>query len=166
MSSSLISASGSTPGPRRTNRAMAWLLLALVAGSFVYCVLVIVAARRYLGVRPSSLTQELPLSVLKPLSGLDDGLETNLRTFFEQDYRSYELLFAVRTEADPAVPVVQRLQTEYPSVPSRLLLVGEPPYPNAKVWSLQHMTEAARHDILVMSDSDIRVDNSFLRAIA
>jgi ceramide glucosyltransferase len=145
---------------------MAWLLLALVAGSFVYCVLVIVAARRYLGVRPSSLMQELPLSVLKPLSGLDDGLETNLRTFFEQDYRSYELLFAVRTESDPAVTVVRRLQAEYPKVPSRLLMVGEPPYPNAKVWSLQHMTEAARHDILVMSDSDIRVDHSFLRAIA
>jgi ceramide glucosyltransferase len=145
---------------------MAWLLLALVAGSFVYCVLVIVAARRYLAVRPSSLAYEIPLSVLKPLSGLDDGLEANLRTFFEQDYHSYELLFAVRTEDDAAVPVVRRLQEQYPDVPSRLLLVGEPPYPNAKVWSLQHMTEAARHDILVMSDSDIRVDRSFLRTIA
>jgi ceramide glucosyltransferase len=128
--------------------------------------LVIVAARRYLVVRPSRLVDEIPLSVLKPLSGLDDGLEANLRTFFEQDYHSYELLFAVRTEDDAAVPVVRRLQEQYPDVPSRLLLVGEPPYPNAKVWSLQHMTEAARHDILVMSDSDIRVDRSFLRTIA
>ena len=145
---------------------MAWLLLALVAGSFVYCVLVIVAARRYLGVRPSSLAGETPLSVLKPLSGLDDGLEANLRSFFEQDYRAYELLFAVRTEHDPAVPVVRLLQSQYPDVPSRLFLVGEPPYPNAKVWSLHHMTEAARHDILVMSDSDIRVARSFLRTIA
>jgi ceramide glucosyltransferase len=145
---------------------MAWLLLALVAGSFVYCVLVIVAARRYLAVRPLSLAYEIPLSVLKPLSGLDDGLEANLRTFFAQDYHSYELLFAVRTESDAAVPVVRRLQAQYADVPSRLLLVGEPPYPNAKVWSLQHMTEAAGHDILVMSDSDIRVERSFLRTIA
>jgi ceramide glucosyltransferase len=128
--------------------------------------LVIVAARRYLAVRPSSLAHEIPLSVLKPLSGLDDGLEANLRTFFEQDYHSYELLFAVRKEDDPAVAVVRRLQAQYADVPSRLLLVGEPPYPNAKVWSLQHMTEAARHEILVMSDSDIRVERSFLRTIA
>ncbi|HYP06298.1 MAG TPA: bacteriohopanetetrol glucosamine biosynthesis glycosyltransferase HpnI [Bryobacteraceae bacterium] len=146
---------------------LGWLLLALVAGSLVYCLLVIVAARRYLAVWPSPMPGPLPpLSVLKPLAGLDLGLESNLRTFFTQDYPSYELLFAVRTQDDPAVPVVRRLQAEYPHVPSRLLLVGEPPYPNAKVWSLAHMTEAARHDILVMSDSDIRVDPQFLQVIA
>ncbi len=149
---------------------MAWLLAALVAGSLVYCVLVIVAARRYLGWgRVHSARQAeppAPLSVLKPLAGLDEGLESNLRTFFDQDYANFEVLFAVRTEADPAVPVVRRLQSEYPNVPSRLLLVGEPPYSNAKVWSLSQMTEAAKHDILVMSDSDIRVTPDFLRTIA
>jgi ceramide glucosyltransferase len=123
----------------------AWLLLALVAGSLVYCVLVVVAARRYLGVRPLALRHSAPsLSVLKPLSGLDLGLESNLRTVFAQDYPSFELLFAVRTDADPAAAVVKQLQAEFPHVPSRLLIVGEPPYPNAKVWSLAHMTEAAR----------------------
>ena len=145
---------------------MDWLLLAVVAGSIVYCVLVIVAARRYLGVRPLYLESPPPLSVLKPLAGLDDGLESNLRTFFEQGYPSYELLFAVRFENDPAVPVVRKLQAEYQRVSSRLLLVGEPPYPNAKVWSLHHMTQAAQYDVLVMSDSDIRVAPDFLRVIA
>lgn len=145
---------------------MSWLLAALVAGSLVYCFLVIVAARRYLRVRPFPLQDATPISVLKPLAGLDDDLESNLRTFFEQDYDSFELLFAVRQETDPAVPVVRTLQGQYPNVPSQLLLVGEPPYPNAKVWSLHHMTEAARHDLLVMSDSDIRVTPGFLRTIA
>ena len=144
---------------------MAWLLAALVAGSLVYCVLVIVAARRYLAERPPPLKSPLPLSVLKPLAGLDQGLEDNLRTIFNQNYPNFEILFAVRTEADPAVPIVRRLQSEYPNVPSRLLLVGEPPYSNAKVWSLSQMTEAAKHDILVMSDSDIRVTPNFLRTI-
>jgi ceramide glucosyltransferase len=55
---------------------------------------------------------------------------------------------------------------EYRGIPSRLLIVGEPPYPNAKVYSLQCMTEAADHDVLVMSDSDIRVGPDFLRAVA
>ena len=147
---------------------LAWLLLGLVAGSLVYCVLVVVAARRYLGVRPSVLAADPPLglSVLKPLAGLDLGFESNLRTFFSQDYPSFELLFAVRTEDDLAVPVVRRLQAEYPHVPSRLLIVGEPPYANAKVWSLAHMTEAARFDVLVMADSDIRVGPDFLRTMA
>ena len=145
---------------------MHWLLLAVVAGSLVYCLLVIVAARRYLAVRPPHLKIPPPLSVLKPLAGLDEGLESNLRTFFEQDYRSYELLFAVRFETDPAVNVVRKLQAEYSQIPSRLLLVGDPPYPNAKVWSLHHMTEAAQHEVLVMSDSDIRVTSDFLGTIA
>jgi ceramide glucosyltransferase len=117
-------------------------------------------------VRPAHLPDEIPLSVLKPLHGLEEGLESNLRTIFEQDYRSYEILFAVRTESDPAVPLVRKLQSEYPHVPSRLLLVGEPPYVNAKVWSLGQMTAAAQHEVLVMSDSDIRVDRNFLRVMA
>ncbi len=145
---------------------LAWLLLLLAVGSGVYCLLVVLAARKYLSVRPPDAPGEIPLSVLKPLAGLDEGLESNLRTIFEQDYRSYELLFAVRTEADPAVPVVRRLQAEYPHVPSRLLLVGEPPYANAKVWSLEQMTAAAAHEVLVMSDSDIRVAPGFLGAQA
>jgi ceramide glucosyltransferase len=145
---------------------MAWVLAGLVTGSLVYCVLVMVAARRYIRVRPLPLTAEIPLSVLKPLAGLDEGLESNLRTFFEQNYRNFELLFAVRAESDPAVPVVRQLQAEYSGVPSRLLVAGEPPYPNAKVWSLNAMTDAASHDILVMSDSDIRVRPDFLHVIA
>jgi ceramide glucosyltransferase len=144
---------------------VAWLLLALVIGSGVYCLLVIVAAQRYVAVRPSRSVSDLPLSVLKPLAGNDEGLETNLRTFFEQDYAEFELLFAVRHESDPAVAVVRKLQAEYGHVCSRLLLVGEPPYPNAKVWSLESMAAAARHDVLVMSDSDIRVGPEFLRVV-
>jgi ceramide glucosyltransferase len=145
---------------------MAWLLAGLVAGSLVYCLLVVLAARRYLAEPPSALIDPLPLSVLKPLAGLEEDLEANLRTFFEQDYSTFELLFAVRTHADPAVLVVNRLQAEYPHIASRLLFVGEPPYPNAKVWSLNQMTQAANQDILVMSDSDIRVTPTFLRDIA
>lgn len=145
---------------------MAWVFLLLAVGSGVYCLLVVVAARKYLSAQPPLLKSELPVSVLKPLHGLDAGLEPNLRTIFQQDYPNYEILFAVRTEADPSVPIVRRLQSEYPNIPSRLLLVGEPPYANAKVWSLEQMTTAAAHEILVMSDSDIRVGPTFLKTIA
>ena len=88
-----------------------------------------------------------PISVLKPLSGADEGLEANLRSFFEQDHPEYELLFAVRDAADPAVRVVRALIEKFPSRTARLLITGEPPYPNAKVYSLERMVAEARYDI-------------------
>jgi len=143
-----------------------WLLLALVAGSLVYCVLTVVAAMRYRSVRPPPLLHHTPISVLKPLAGIDDGLEENLRTFFEQRYSDFEILFAVRNPTDPAIAVAERLRARYPGVPSQLIVTGEPPYPNAKVYSLDRMLAASRHDLLVMSDSDIRVTPDMLAVIA
>lgn len=145
---------------------LAWTLALLVAGSLVYCVLVLIAAVRYRRVRPASTLGHTPLSVLKPLAGVEEGLAENLRSFFTQDYPDFELLFAVRQPSDSAVPVVRQLQSEYPHVPAHLLFVGEPPYPNAKVFSLDRMLAQARHDVLVMSDSDIRVTPTFLQTMA
>ena len=106
------------------------------------------------------------ISVLKPLHGVDEGLEENLRTFFTQDYPNYEILFAVRDEADPAVAVVEKLQQRVsrqsrPAPDRRRAAVS-----NAKVCSLERMTAEARHDLLVMSDSDIRVTPDMLASIA
>ena len=106
------------------------------------------------------------ISILKPLSGAEPNLESNLRTFFEQDYPSFEILFAVRSATDPAVAIVEKLRAEFPTVPSRLIITGEPSYANAKVYSLDHMKSAARYELLVMSDSDIRVTPGMLARIA
>jgi ceramide glucosyltransferase len=141
-------------------------LLLVFCGALVYSLLQIVGAVRYLAVKPAALRSAEPISILKPLAGLDLDLESNLRTFFEQDYPAFEILFAVRTDHDPAAEVVARLQREYPGIPSRLLISGEPPYPNAKVYSLDRMLSAAANDLVVMSDSDIRVTPSLLRTIA
>jgi ceramide glucosyltransferase len=132
----------------------------------VYCILVCVAAHRYRQQEIPRVVATGPISILKPLAGLDDGLEENLRSFFEQQYPAFEILFAMRTANDPAFALVERLRTEYPGVPSRVLLVGEPPWPNAKSWSLHKMQAEAQHDLLVMSDSDIRVDPRMLHVIA
>jgi ceramide glucosyltransferase len=149
--------------------ATAWLLAALVAGSAVFCILVVIAAAKF-------RTQPLrvwrgpgapPISILKPLSGLDEGIESNLRTFFEQQYPgSFEILFAVRHASDPAAPVVEKLRAEYPHIPSQLLLTADAPYANRKVWALQKMMAAATYDLLAMSDSDIRVTPAFLASVA
>jgi len=142
------------------------LVAVLVTGSWVYCALMIIAARRYKAVRPPQAAADEPVSILKPLHGLDEGLEANLRSFFEQDYPRFELLFAVREAADPAFALVERLRAAYPRVEARVFVVGEPPYPNAKVWSLERMMAEARHDLLIMADSDIRVTPEMTRVIA
>jgi len=143
-----------------------WALAAVVLGSLVYCALVVVAARSYLGVPRRKFEQPTPISILKPLAGVDQGLEENLRSFFRQDYSGFEILFAVGNAGDAAAEVAERLRAEYPQVPSRLLVTGEPPYPNAKVFSLDRMLAAARYDLVVMSDSDIRVGPDMLRRVA
>ena len=142
------------------------LLGALLLGSWVYCVLTGLAAKRYLAQPLPDQSNQEPISILKPLSGLDDGLEQNLRTFFTQDYPDFEILFAMRTPADPAHALVERLRADYPQVPTQLILTGEPPWPNAKSWSLHLMQQRARHSLLVMSDSDIRVDSQMLKTLA
>lgn len=142
------------------------ILTCLLAGAVVYSVIAIVAARGYLSVRTPAACPTEPVSILKPLAGLDPDLASNLRTFFEQDYANFEILFAVRNENDPAVRVVEQLQGEYPHVPSRLIVTGEPPYPNAKVYSLECMLQVASNDLVVMSDSDIRVTPDLLRITA
>jgi ceramide glucosyltransferase len=142
------------------------VLLAIVAGGVVFCLLVAFAARHYLMVRPGELRAAVPVSVLKPLAGADEGLEENLRSFFEQDYPDFELLFAVHEASDPAAGIVERLRSEYPGVDARLILTGKPPYPNAKVFSLARMAAEARYDLLVMSDSDVRVTPDMLRMVA
>jgi ceramide glucosyltransferase len=146
--------------------ALAVVAAALLAGSLVYCALVVLATRNYLAQGISTAENLEPISVLKPLAGADEGLHDNLRSFFTQKHAEFEVLFAVRDAADPAVAIVRELEKEFPGVPTRLIVTGEPVYANAKVFSLEQMLAQAKYDLLVMSDSDIRVASGFLRAVA
>lgn len=154
-----------------------WIYAALpaifLAGSFVYVALSLLAVWRYrMQAVPAAAGSRIPISVLKPLHGLDEGLEENLRGFFAQPYRNpdgspaFEILFATRDADDPAIAIVEKLREEYPDVSVSRLVTGEPPYPNAKVFSLALMVDAARNDLLVMADSDVRVDARFLETVS
>jgi ceramide glucosyltransferase len=143
------------------------LLVLLLVGSWVYCVLTSIAARRYLAISPPALKTAPPISFLKPLCGQDDRLEENLHSFFTQDYPDYEILFAVHRLADPAVAVVDKVSREFPQGPRvHLVETGDPAVPNAKAHSLGHLVAKAQHSILVMSDSDVCVPPDLLRRIA
>jgi ceramide glucosyltransferase len=143
-------------------------LMALLLSSVVYCVLAIVAAARYLhsGVPRSAALRDLPpVSVLRPLAGAEDNTEANLRSLFEQRYPHFEILLSVHEESDPAADIARRLMAAYPRIAARLIIAGVSPFPNAKVWSLRALLPEARHETIIMSDSDIFIGPDGLATI-
>jgi ceramide glucosyltransferase len=106
-----------------------------------------------------------PVSILKPLKGLEREAYENLASFCRQDYPEYEILFAVDDERDSAIPIVEKLMRDFPRVPIRLLVGSAIPGSNNKVAKLCRLLPAARHELLVMSDSDIRVKPDYLRCV-
>ncbi len=144
---------------------LGWVAAGLVAGACVFCVLSLIALWRYRR-QPGGQSSE-PVTILKPLRGIDLGLEENLRSFFEQDYPRFQIVLAVQDESDPAAGLCRRLIAEYPGVDVRLVLTGAPPegWNNAKCWQLYRAWPELAHDLIVMADSDIRVAPGFLRRL-
>jgi ceramide glucosyltransferase len=105
-----------------------------------------------------------PVSILKPVHGLEARLKENIESFFRQDYPAYEILFAADTADDAALDVVREISARYPHVPTRILVTGTP-WPNPVVYSFHCMAGAAAHEILVTTDSDVEVGATYLREI-
>src|SRR5262249_16244466 len=103
------------------------ILSGLLIGSLVYCVLTACAAWRYLAVELPSASLLPPITVMKPLAGLDAGLADNIRSFFDQDYPQFEVLFAVRHADDPAAQIALDIMKEFPNIHSSLEIVGDSP---------------------------------------
>lgn len=135
--------------------------------SSIYCGMVLVATlrfwRRKRREERAPATFLPPVSVLKPLHGTEPSLEENLERFFQQDYPSFEILFCARRAEDQGLQLAQRVSTRYPQVKVRFLTCGEPQFPNAKMWSLAWMAQAADHEHLVTSDADARVEPDYLQ---
>src|SRR5215831_8705095 len=139
-----------------------------LVSSTVYLVLVIKAAGRFRRAFQDQIVDGLSLpavTVLKPLHGLEPHLERNLESFFLQDYPEFELLFGARDRSDRALEVVKALQRKHPHVKSRIILSGEPKYPNAKVFALEQMLARTTTSYVVITDSDVCVNQNCLREV-
>jgi ceramide glucosyltransferase len=150
-----------------------WAVLALALGPLFYYLVGIYSAWRFFRVahRPPHPTSpavgELPsISVLKPVRGLDPGAYENFASFSRQDYPEFEILFALNDPEDPAVPVVEKLIADFPGRSIRLIVISERLGANTKVSNLCRMVREARHDLLVITDSDVRVEPGYLRKVA
>ncbi len=150
-----------------------WSVLALALGPLFYYLAGIYSAWRFFRVArgekskaPQSRGDAAAISVLKPIRGLDPGAYENFASFCRQDYPEYEILFAVSDAEDPTVAVVRQLIADFPERPIRLIVVPERLGPNTKVSNLCRLAREARHNLLVITDSDVRVDPEYLRSVA
>jgi ceramide glucosyltransferase len=134
--------------------ASAYYLLALAAG---------LGARK--GCGNTGQPAEHAISILKPLRGRDPHLFEALRSHAEQDYPRFEILFGVSDPADPAIEDIDRLRAAYPAVPISLH-VALTKAPNAKAGVLAELAKRARHPLLLVNDSDIKVPRGYLRDVA
>jgi ceramide glucosyltransferase len=149
-------------------RALLAIALFGTLTSTAYLILVIAGVLRFTSRRRELLSAPQytpPVSLLKPVHGVEPKLEENLESFFRQDYPDFELIFCARTASDPGLQIAQKLSQKYPSVKVRILTCGEPPWTNAKLYSLEKMWREAAHDLLVISDSDVRATPDYLREI-
>jgi ceramide glucosyltransferase len=143
-------------------------LLLVALAPFGYYIVAIVAARRFFAKRLLPLAADFtpPVSILKPIYGLDRETYENYASFCRQDYPEFEILFCVSDDLDPAVPVIQKIIADFPERSIRLLVGSELLGASDKVNKLCRMVREARHEIVIVTDSDVRLDPGFLRAIA
>lgn len=106
-----------------------------------------------------------PVSILKPLKGADNGIRENIKSFFELDYPSYELLFSVADATDPARFLVEDLIDRYPWVDAKLVVGAVEAGPNPKVNNLVRTYDMAKHDLILISDSNVRVPKNYLKRV-
>jgi ceramide glucosyltransferase len=150
------------------------LLFLALAGSFtstVYLALSLVATVRYLrraraaraAANATPASSLPPVTIFKPVHGMEEQLAADLESFFQQDYPDYEVIFGVRDMDNPAARIAEEVRARYPHVPSRVIVSGPPEWPNAKVFSLDKMIAASSRNYFIISDSDVRVAPDFLR---
>jgi len=148
----------------------AWICLAPVLGGSVYALGCLVAAGRFRVGRPGRLPggfgkQWPPVSILKPVHGLEKNQKENLRSACVQDYPVFQVVFSVQELDDPAIPVLKQLQEEFG--PERVTVAVENMRSgtNGKINNMIGGLLHARHEILVISDSDVKLRPDYLKVI-
>jgi ceramide glucosyltransferase len=152
-------------------RALFLLALAGSVTSFIYLTMTVVASARHLrlaraayaAVVSTPVSSLPPVTIFKPLHGMEEHLARNLESFFQQDYPDFEIIFGVRSMENPAAQIAEEVRARFPQIPSRIIVSGPPEWPNAKVFSLDKMIAASSRAHFIISDSDVRVAPDFLR---
>ena len=148
-----------------------YVLLSVAAVGLVTCTgffsLLLIAGFRFRRkkVPQTSADQFPPVTLLKPLCGSEPNLRANIASFFDQEYPEFEIIFGARSLNDPALTVVEEVRKDYPFVPVKVIISGEPTKANAKICSMQKMYAFARYQYLIISDSDVQVRPNYIQEV-
>ena len=112
---------------------------------------------------PSGFTPAV--TIFKPICGMEQRMDENLRSFCEQDYPEYQIIFGLHGNDDDAIPVIQKIIEDYPQLDLEMIIDTRLHGSNHKVSNLINMFPAAKHEILVVSDSDMRVRKNYLHDV-
>lgn len=138
----------------------------LISLPLCYGLFSLVCARRFFCRPPRGDEFTPPITILKPVKGGDEESFENFASFCRQDYPCFQIVFAVADKEDPSLSVIRRLMNEYPAVDMSLVIDPAVHGPNYKVCNLMHAYPLAKHDILIVCDSDIRVGPDYLCQVA
>lgn len=140
------------------------LLIPVVSGS-LFSLLTVLTAWRFYARRGAADAGTLPpVTVLKPIYGLDRDLEAGLLSFCNQDYPDFQLVMSLQRHDDPALALLRKLEAQYPTRVT--VVIGDsPPSVNGKVQNMVIGMSAARHELLVVSDSDVQAPRNYLRTM-
>jgi ceramide glucosyltransferase len=145
------------------------LLLLLALAPFFYYLLCIYHVVAYFrAVRRLSARSDRsapPVSILKPVRGVDSQAYANFASYCQLDYPEYEIIFAASDPADPVVPIIKKLQRDFPGTKIRLITSVQQLGQNNKISNLHRLVQEAKYDLLVMSDSDVFVNRDYLREV-
>ena len=144
-----------------------------ICSSTIFLFLVLVSAVRWrrgarVARKVAAATPESslpPVTIFKPVHGMEAQLEENLESFFRQDYPAFEIILGARDAGDAGLQAAERVRQRNPQVKSRVVVSGPPTWPNAKVFSLSKMIPLSANDYFVISDSDVQVSPDFLRNV-
>lgn len=145
--------------------AVAGLLCVASAGGSLYLLCAGVAVRRFAARAQRAAAAAPPVSILKPLCGEDAELYENLDSFCRQEYPAWQVVFGVQDADDAAIAVVRRLMAAHPEADLALVVEPQRQGGNLKVANLQNMLPRARHDVIVIADSDMRVRPDYLAEV-
>ncbi len=141
------------------------ILILLVIASWVYWIIAFWFVRRFFS-KPQSINPNFtpPVSILKPVKGIDNQAYQNFVSFCCQDYPKYEILFGVSDPDDPVIPVIKKLQDDFPQI-AIILMIVKTKWVNQKASILHSLASKARYKFLVASDSDMKVTPDYLKNV-
>ena len=146
-----------------------YVFLGVATIPFIYYLIALFSAWQFFRRRAPGVTSDPnftpPVSILKPIRGLDPDAYENFASFCKQDYPEYELLFCVGVDDDLVIPVLQKLVADFPERRIRVLFGSGRGGSNDKVVKLARLVSEAQYEVIVINDSDVRVQPDYLRTI-